>query len=210
MRACHYICYPHIMCFPSPPLGRGYPIRGFFFCFFFSLQEGGAPPDGFSAKTPKWPKMAKNGPKNGPKMRKKCKFAQKSKNARFLAANEGRQDFKKGVAPLFGAPGWTETGGKFSGNFRILGGPQNREKWPKMTILHIFADPPPVPKNFFFRTKLCPEKCRKIDKNGVINFPQKMALSRSGLPLNVDRSIHPKKGFFDRPKNVTTCHEYIN
>ena len=117
---------------PSRTPGGGYPKRG----FFSPPKMGGPGPPQISSK------MRKNGqkwPKNGPKMDKFCTFAQKSKNARFSVAFEGRQDFKKGVAPDFGPPNCSETGEKFSGKIRILGGSpkphilakigQNRHFW---------------------------------------------------------------------------------
>ena len=136
-----WTCSPTCVLVPRSPWG-GYPKRG----FLFSVPGGSfsGPPKMLilPQNGRKWPKMAKKGPKNVPKMRKKCTFAQKSKNARFSVAFEGRQDFKKGVAPLFGAPDCGETGGKFSGNFRILGGSPKPHKMAKNGQNGRFWTPP--------------------------------------------------------------------
>ena len=121
----------------------------------------------------KWPKMAKKGPKNVPKMRKKCTFAQKSKNARFSVAFEGRQDFKKGVAPLFGGPDCSETGAKFSGKFRILGGSPKPHKMAKNGQNGRFWTPP-GPKFFSGPRKIGPPRGPKMDQNMALFLPPKM------------------------------------
>ena len=79
----------------------------------------------------KWPKMAQNGPKMAQNRANLRTFAQKSENARFSVAFEGRQDFKKGVVPLFFGPLQIKLR-NFSGKFPDFGGVQNRQKWPKM------------------------------------------------------------------------------
>ena len=79
----------------------------------------------------KWPKMTQNGPKMVQNRANLRTFAQKSENARFSVAFEGRQDFKKGVAPLFFGPLQIKLR-NFSGKIPDFGAPQNRQKWPKM------------------------------------------------------------------------------
>ena len=100
--------------------------------FGASPKNGLGPKNGQNGRFgQKRPKMAKNGQKWAQNRANLRTFVQKSKNARFLAAFEGRQDFKKGVAPLFFGPTQIKLR-NFSGKIPDFGGVQNRQKWPKM------------------------------------------------------------------------------
>ena len=169
----HVWCCPHNIYSCSLPGGGG-TLHG---VFLSPPKMGGSGPPQKCHKMwengQKWPKWAQKWAQKCAKSAKKCTFAQKSKFARFSVAFEGRQDFKKGVVPLFGPPDCSETGGKFSGNFRILGGSpkphilakngQNRRFWT-----------PPGPKFFPGPPKNGSRKVTKYRQNTALFLPPKM------------------------------------